>query len=267
MKIYLLTSNKYTKSLCPINVHFLNKYWPNQDITIVGYEDVLELKELPDNVNVACVGTQEDFGKTWTNALIPFFKEVKEEYFTLIFDDHILMNQVSLNKIAELEEQFINKKAQKAMIGGGINLNLTKTFEGNENLLEFAQHADYRASLHPAIWNKDYFLKYLRPNMTSWDFELVNDNRVRFDGATILNYKYDYPNEPHLYSYLELYTKGRNNIVKLVPNMSEKIISELEESLKEKKSTKTADGLVIAQQSSARFFEAEDIKYIWERTK
>jgi len=49
--------------------------------------------------------------------------------------------------------------------------------------------------------------------------------------------------------------------------MSEKIISELEESLKEKKSTKTADGLVIAQQSSARFFEAEDIKYIWERTK
>ena len=27
------------------------------------------------------------------------------------------------------------------------------------------------------------------------------------------NYKYDYPNEPHLYSDLELYTKGKNNIL------------------------------------------------------
>jgi hypothetical protein len=267
MKIYLLTSNKYTKSLCPINVHFLNKYWPNQDITIVGYEDVLELKELPDNVNVACVGTQADFGSTWTNALIPYFKQAKEEYFTLIFDDHILMNQVPLDKIAELEEQFINKKAQKAMIGGGISLDSAKTFEDNKNLLEFAQYIDYRMSLHPAIWSKEYFLKYLKPNLTSWDFELVNDNRARFDGATILNYNYNYPSQPHLYSYLELYTKGQNNIVKLTPDISKELISELEQSIKEKKSTKTADGLVVAQQSSARFFNEEDIKYIWERTK
>ncbi len=104
MKIYLLTSNKYTKSICPINIKFLNKYWPNQDVTIVGYEDVLELENLPDNVNVECLGTQEDFGRTWTNALIPFFKKVEEEYFTLIFEDHVLMNEVPTDKIAELEE-------------------------------------------------------------------------------------------------------------------------------------------------------------------
>tara|TARA_R110000782_G_scaffold232072_1_gene318348 strand:+ start:495 stop:1229 length:735 start_codon:yes stop_codon:yes gene_type:complete len=244
MKIYLLTSNKYTKNLCPINVEFLNKYWPNQDVTIVGYEDVLELQDLPDNADVVCVGTQEDYGKTWTNALIPFFKEVKEEYFVLIFDDHILMNKVPIDKISELEEQFINKKAQKAMIGGGIKLENSNTFKENENLLEFSQHVDYRTSLHPAIWNKEYFLKYLRPNMTSWDFELHNENRARFDGAAILNYKYDYPNEPHLYSYLELYTKGKNNI------------------------QQHTDGtLLVPDQPSARFFDSEDITYIWEKTQ
>jgi len=244
MKIYLLTSNKYTKNLCPINVEFLNKYWPNQDVTIVGYEDVLELQDLPDNADVVCVGTQEDYGKTWTNALIPFFKEVKEEYFVLIFDDHILMNKVPIDKISELEEQFINKKAQKAMIGGGIKLENSNTFKENENLLEFSQHVDYRTSLHPAIWNKEYFLKYLRPNMTSWDFELYNESRARFDGAAILNYKYDYPNEPHLYSYLELYTKGKNNI------------------------QQHTDGtLLVPDQPSARFFDSEDITYIWEKTQ
>ncbi len=243
MKIYLLTSNKYTKSICPINIKFLNKYWPNQDVTIVGYEDVLELEDLPDNVSVECLGTQEDFGRTWTNALIPFFKKVEEEYFTLIFEDHVLMNEVPTDKIAELEEQLINKKAQKAMIGGGINLKQTKAFEGNQNLVEFSQRAAYRMSLHPAIWRKDYFLKYLSPGMTSWDFEIMNDSKAIYDGAAILNYKYDYPNEPHLYSYLELYTKGNNNIMQIDGN------------------------LTVPDQPSAKYFDAEDIKYIWERTQ
>ena len=186
MKIYLLTSNKYTKSLCPINVKFLNKYWPDQDITIVGYEDVLELQDLPKNANIACVGIQEDFGKTWTNALIPFFNKIEEEYFVLIFDDHILMNDVPLDKISELEEEIQSNKAQKAMLGGGISLDHSAPYKGNENLVVFSQHISYRTSLHPAIWRKEYFLKFLKPNMTSWDFELLNDASARFDGATIL---------------------------------------------------------------------------------
>jgi hypothetical protein len=74
--------------------------------------------------------------------------------------------------------------------------------------------------------------------MTSWDFELVNDNRIRFDGAIILNYKYDYPREPHLFSYLELFTKGQVNI--------------------------NEQGQVTTEQPSSRYFETEDIKYIWE---
>lgn len=238
MKVYLLTSNKYTKKLCPINIHFLNKYWPTQDITIVGYEDVTELTDLPENVDVVCLGNQEDYGKTWTNALIPFFKKVEEEYFILVFDDHILMNVVDNNKISVIEEQFIKKVADKAMIGGGISLSNARQFEEDERLLVFNQDAPYRMSLHPAIWTKKYFLKYLLPNMTSWNFELANQRNAVFDGATILNYKYDYPNEPHIFSYLELYTKGQINI--------------------------NEDGKIITNQPSGRYFETEDIRYIWE---
>ena len=237
MKIYLLTSNKYTKKLCPINVHFLNKYWPNQEIVIVGYEDVEELKNLPDNVSTVKLGDQEDYGVMWTNALIPYFNSINEDYFALVFDDHILMNHVDQTKLSLIIEQFENNKADKAMIGGGIPLSEAAPHDTVSELLVFNQTAPYRMSLHPAIWTKQYFLKYLTPNLTSWDFELINSNKAIHDNAIILNYKYDYPNEPHIYSYLELYTKGDLNI---------------------------SESEVTTAQPSSRYFETNDIKYIWE---
>ena len=237
MKIYLLTSNKYTKKLCPINVHFLNKYWPNQEIVIVGYEDVEELKNLPDNVSTVKLGDQEDYGIMWTNALIPYFNSVSDDYFALVFDDHILMNQVDETKINLITEQFKNNEADKAMIGGGICLSHAVQHDNVEELLVFKQNAPYRMSLHPAIWKKEYFLKYLTPNLTSWDFELINSNKAMLDDGVILNYKYAYPSKPHLYSYLELYTKGILNI---------------------------DESKVITNQPSSKYFKTEDIKYIWE---
>ena len=245
MKVYLLTSNKYTLKICPINIYFLNKYWPNLDVTIVGYEDVLKLEDLPPNVDVVCVGNQSNFGNSWSDGLIPFFKGIPEEYFTLIFDDHILMNEVSEDRIEIIEEQFRLKNADKAMIGGG--LLLSKSTPLNDDLLLFHQGIMYRTSLHPAIWTKEYFLKYLKPGMTSWDFELKNPESMH-DGAKIINLNYDGPDdrirrgqrpeERHIYSYLELYTKGTLNI--------------------------DGHGNVLTFQPSSCFFDKEKLKYIWD---
>lgn len=236
MKVYLITSNKYTLKVCPINIHFLNKYWKNIDITIVGYEDVDKLENLPNNVKVANMGIQEDFGNTWTTALIPFFENVPEEYFVTILDDYILMNPVDESKIATIEEQFKFKRVQKAMIGGGIPL--SSASEYTENLLIFNQNIPYRTSLHPSIWDKQYFLKYLKPGMTAWDFELKNDAIARNDKAKIINYKYEYPKEPHLYSYLDLYTGGQLNI--------------------------NEQAQLQIEMPSSRHFDNDDIRYIWE---
>ena len=223
--------------MCPLNIYFLNKYWPDLDITIVGYEEVLDLQNLPENVNVVSLGIQSDFGDSWTNALIPFFKQIPESYFALTLDDHILMNEVNVEKMATIEEQFKTDEVEKAMIGGGIPLSSTTEFK--ENLLLFNQDVDYRTSLHPAIWTKHYFLKYLKPDMTSWDFELRNNNEAKYDGCRVINYKYDYPNEPHIFSYLELFTKGTITI--------------------------NEQGETITNQPSSRYFDKEDIKYIWEK--
>lgn len=237
MKIYLLTSNKYTTKLCPVNIEMLNRYWPGNDITVVGYEGVLKLKNLPDNVTKYCLGNQYAYGKTWTNALIPFFNKQEHEYFILVFDDHILMNEVDVEKIQVLESWISNNKADKAMIGGGISLK--QATQISDDVLLFNQEANYRMSLHPAIWTRNYLLQYLKPNYTSWDFEQKNNSLAKYDGGRIINFNYDYPKERHPYSYLELYTKGAINIDK--------------------------DGNILSHQPSSRFFNKEDLKHIWNK--
>ena len=236
MKIYLLTSNKYTH-VCPVNIHFLNKYWPDQDITLVGYDKVTGLKNLPYNVTIDSLGPQTDFPK-WSDALAPYFESIPEDYFVLIFDDHILLNKVDKAKMTIIEEQFRSKKVDKAMIGGGVPLKFSSKY--GENLLMLPQGVHYRASLHPAVWMKKYLLNYLKPDLTSWDFELKNDPVAMFDGAKIINYNYNYPESPHPFSYLELFNKG--------------IISINE------------DGDILSSQPSQKFFDKKDIQYIWSES-
>ena len=92
------------------------------------------------------------------------------------------------------------------MIGGGIPLNRTSDYE--DGLVIFDQDVDYRLSLHPAIWKREYFLKYLKPSMSCWQFELKDNDKAKNDGARIIAHKYSYPEQPHLFSNLNLYHGG-----------------------------------------------------------
>ena len=238
MKIYLTTSNKYTH-VCPIAIHFLNKYWPGQDISLLGYDQTATLKNLPENVTLEILGKQSDFGNSWTDALIPFFHKVPEDYFIILLDDLMLLSKVDNDKIKLLEKQFLLGKADKAVIGGGLSLSLTTKLENN--LLLFNQNIDYRTTLHPSIWTKKYFLKYLKPNMTAWGFEIENNEEAKNDGAAIITNNYSYPQEPDPFLILNLYNKGRLTI--------------------------DEDGNVFrgGPPASRKFFNKEDLTYIWER--
>jgi hypothetical protein len=223
----------------------LNKYWPNQDITILGYEKVKELKNLPSNISVVCLGEEKKYGESWTNALIPYFRNTSEDYFTLILEDTILMKEINLEHINILENQIRLGSAHKAMIGGGLPLSPTTVAVDTKgrNFKIFDQGIRYRASLHPSIWRKEYFLKYLKPNMTPWHFELQNDFEAAFDGAIQINADYNFPKEPHTFTMLNLYehgtlTLGKNGTV--LDNCSEE--PEIQE-----------------------LFQEEDLEYIWEK--
>ena len=81
-----------------------------------------------------------------------------------------------------------------------------------------------------------YFLKYLKPEMSAWDFEVRNNYKAQFDGANIIANDYVYPQFPHTFSNLNLYSKGKLTIDK--------------------------DGHILDNQPSSRYFDKKDLKYI-----
>jgi len=236
MKIYIIASNKYSH-VCNLNVDFVNKYWPGQEICVVGY-DALENYTF-DSAEKVILGKQSDFDPYWSTALIPFFKSVKEEYFVVLIEDLILLNKVDVSRIDHLENAVKTGIAQKAVIGGGLPLDRTSKL--SEDMLVFNQTIDYRATLHPSIWNKEYFLNFLKPNMSIWDFEIGNNSKAWNDGAVIITDNYSYPEQQHPFSNLNLYVRGNAMIDK--------------------------DFNIIDTQKSARFFDKNDLIQIAEELK
>ena len=236
MKVFIVSSNKYAH-VVPINLFFLEKYWPEADVTVLGYEGLNEVDGFSHDQEVVILGSQDDFGKSWSSALIPYFEKTNHDYFVILVEDFILMNRVDHNKIRVLEGEIKSGRAQKAVIGGGLNKIDSTKWE--DNLFLFNQGIDYRCTLHPSIWNRDYFLKWLNPGDTIWDFEVKNNAYIKNDGAIIIGYDEKWPEYPRLYSSLNLYS-GRVGL------------------------TIDKEGNILDNQPSSKFFNIEDTKMIWK---
>ena len=160
-----------------------NKYWlPREDVTILGYNT--PDFDLPDNFDFVSLGDQKIYGRDWTSALIPFFKQLPDEYFILLLDDYYILD---VNK-------FLLSEAEKHMARGIEKIRLTFDARPGDkvdiNFKTMKQNAGYRLSLQPSFIRKDYFLKYLIPGKTIWEYE-TNHEAIRNDGARILLPKHD----------------------------------------------------------------------------
>ena len=62
-----------------------------------------------------------------------------------------------------------------------------------DNVIELTQTADYRISCIYSIWNREYMLKYLQPEMTPWEFEIDGSIATRNDGYKILGLNSEFP--------------------------------------------------------------------------
>jgi hypothetical protein len=238
MKVFIVSSNKYA-SVVPINLFFLDKYWPEANVTVLGYEALHGVDGINPDQEVVVLGNQDDFGKSWSTALIPYFEKTKHESFVILVEDFILMNRVDHSRIKILQKEINSGKAQKAIIGGGLDSVNATIWEGNSNIFLFNQNIDYRCTLHPSIWKKEYFLKWLNPGDTIWDFEVKNNAYIKNDGANIIGYDEKWPECPRLYSSLNLYS-GRLGL------------------------TINKDGAVLDNQPSSKFFDIEDTKMMWK---
>ncbi len=185
MKLYVPTCNQYLHLIKPYSM-LMKKYWPNQKVVVLGYDrpDFL----LPVNFDFISLGKQEDFGKSWTNGLIPFFQNLDEHHLMLSLDDMFLIHPVPQWKVNVMEGYVASGTVQKAIIHSHLNNIWGELWEepNDYKMIKIRQNADYRTTIHPSIWNREYLLKYLKPNFTLWQFELSNFAESKRDGATII---------------------------------------------------------------------------------
>jgi len=159
-----------------------NKHWsPNAEVTVLGYN--FPTFDLPDNFKFISLGKQEEYGREWTTALIPYFTHMQlpDEYFIYLADDYYILDV----------NEFLMYEAEKHMIDGIEKVHLTnfsnRVFneEKDVNFNIWDQDAKYRLALQPTFIRRDYFLKYLNTGKTIWQYER-NFNDPRNDGAQIL---------------------------------------------------------------------------------
>ena len=189
INIYVTVSDKYQWLLKPF-CYLFNKFWgENQKVTFLCYKPIKF--NLPSNFSFISLG--EDLGPNkWSNSLIDFFKTTKETHFILGLEDQFITGPIKKNILNILLKECSNPKV------GRINLmrdtvnrphSLYKKINEDFSIIEAKQNSSYRISLMWSVWNKEYFLKYLKPNMSAWEFEGNEGERGQNDGYHILGTK------------------------------------------------------------------------------
>jgi len=196
LNAYIPTCDKFT-NLIEANLISLEKYFPKEiDIIILGYKP--PMCELSSNVTFISMG--EDRGPSqWSTDLRNYFQQIDDKYFIYLNDDGVLIEEVTLDQINNAYN----------LIGPSVGrLSLTHDlFTRPHNVVDdkiivAAQDSEYRCSTQYSIWNMEYFLKYLKPNLTPWDFEIHQSKKAKNDGYDIIGLK-----NP-IFHFLHLYQRG-----------------------------------------------------------
>lgn len=191
MKIICTTSNSY-KHIVPIFIHLFNKYW-GDPIEIVGYEH--PGCELPANFTFHSMGVQSGNKQDFSNDLRKYF-EKQDQYFIWLMEDTFI-KEVDFEKLGKCKVLFHSKmNIGRISLSSDSLKHYTSKPIYDTLLLGVGNHctihstppdSDYRLSTQPAIWNRDYLLKWLRPDHSPWEFENLKGTLMQTPDNEFLN--------------------------------------------------------------------------------
>lgn len=184
MRILIPTCDKY-RNILEANKFTMDKSGgADLDITVLGYK-----KPEFDMGSWKFISLGKDTGaENFTNDIIPFFQDFDDEYFIYGNDDMVVTNKFNNEFLAEIIEMIKEipefgrmwlTHAKSSDYGGA---KMFKDFT-NYGIGEIYQGAEYRLSLQYSIWKTSYFKKYLRPNLSPWQWETRGD--AKYDGNKI----------------------------------------------------------------------------------
>jgi len=140
---------------------------------------------LPKNFNIISLGRQKDFGRLFTDPVIPYFKKMKSEFFFHVLDDYMITNYMNHDLLQEIFDYCSGKNIKLSKVDFHFTVQ-TRGHTGITNkILLSDEDVAYRSSLQAACWRTEYWRKLLVPGRNIWQFEKAGSRECMNDGAFI----------------------------------------------------------------------------------
>lgn len=159
MKWTVTTSDAYHHCL-PIFFKLWERHI-NKPLELVGYK---KPQGLPDYVNWVSLGKQRG-PQFFSDDLAPYFAKQSQWFIWLMEDTFIKgFDELEFNRMRIMQREDVGRIGLTRDI-----VNRAHTVYGS---VAYAHpHTSYRLSTQPSIWNRDFLLQYLTPNLDPWQFE------------------------------------------------------------------------------------------------
>jgi hypothetical protein len=182
--VYLAACDDYLHALKATQFLF-KEFWPTAKVVVLGYKK--PDFEFIDNWSFVSMGDDPGVAK-WSNGLIEYFNSIDDEYFIFNVEDCPPIKPVRVDIIEKMLPLLEDKNIGKITLTEDISnraFDFHSILDGTQ-IIKTSQVAAYRLSTQYAIWKKEYLLKYLKPNMNAWEFEVNGSALAENDGYDIL---------------------------------------------------------------------------------
>jgi hypothetical protein len=180
MRMFITTYDKSSYIL----KHFewlADRYIPEwKDIVVLGYKVFPALSERFKTVSIGEVQT------TWARDYYNYFKSIDDEFVFMCMDDML--------PASEIDWEVLNTTMGIMLLDetiGRYELGTGHSWHGMVNeiyadidwsVYEYGADSQYMISCMPAIWRREYLLKYLNHDWNMWQFELDGSKIALSDG-------------------------------------------------------------------------------------
>jgi hypothetical protein len=152
--------------------YLFNIYFSSlQPVLVAGGEPDIEL---PDNFRWFSVESRVK--ERWSDGLIEFLRMINSDIVCMMLEDYWVVRFVDWEILGSLEEYMlmypdvlkIDLTGDRLHSGAAVDVG----YYGRADLVQTSWDVPYQWSTQAALWNRRHLLKYLRPGMSPWDFEL-----------------------------------------------------------------------------------------------
>ncbi len=170
LKIVVTTSDRYLH-LLPVFCHLFNTFWSkDQEVEIVGYKK--PTCELPPNFTFVSLGEQIGGPENFSTDLRAYF-ELQDQYVIWMMEDCLIKAPVKHESIEVCRHitRLFKNIGRVGLTNDSYKQYTDILVSPYDTIYATPQKSEYRLSTQPAIWNRDYLLRYMTPGLNPWQFE------------------------------------------------------------------------------------------------